>query len=461
MESICSDALVAGCGTPTKEPIKIFRIYPKKVLTKNSFSPKVPLFLFADLASHVKFILGVNVSARFEFRLPISKVNAEAGTVTGWAAISTHAGTPLIDYHDEYIPVSELLNSAHNLVLDGGKGKAGEMHDERVGDIVESMVFDSEKTKALGLGDGTLEGWAVTLKIRDTKSLERVKSGELKELSIHGLAEKTVIGKRNETEIKALSNMIIDEVSLVDEGASGNKEVAPRIVIAKRNPSRGAWVERMEKIFSKGEKMEMTLESVLSKLSEEERNFILGKMEELKAVPAPAPEAVVVEDAKAPSEDDMKAAVEKLPPKVQEEVKKRLESAKELETLREEVTKMRDQKELEGFIEKAKALKFLSGKVEEVAKTLHAVSKSLSKDEFAKIEKLFADANAAIGNGDTFKVIGKTGDGETSSESYKTQIEQMAKARAKEKGVTEYEAYKAVARENPELYTKYREEIRG
>jgi len=104
-------------------------------------------------------------SEAFSLSLPIAKYDAQRGIVTGWAALSSVNEEPLIDFHDELSLVEELEKAAHGLMIAGGEGKAGEMHADRVGDVVESMVLTKEKAVALGLGDVTTEGWAVSMKL--------------------------------------------------------------------------------------------------------------------------------------------------------------------------------------------------------------------------------------------------------------------------------------------------------
>ena len=161
----------------------------------------------------------------FSLRLPIAKFDDQSGIVTGWAALSSANGQPLVDYHDELSMVSELEKTAHRLMMTGGVNKAGEMHNTRVGDIVESMVLSKEKVSALfglPLDDIKTEGWAVSMKLRDPAAIARVKSGERSEMSIHGMARKIPVGERDGVVVKALVDLDVDEISIVDRGASGN-----------------------------------------------------------------------------------------------------------------------------------------------------------------------------------------------------------------------------------------------
>lgn len=137
-----------------------------------------------------KFRLDVADDGRFTARFPIAKRDDDKRVITGWAAISRdHAGRPVIDHQGDHIPVEDLEKAAYELVRAGGSERAGEMHERRVGDIVELMVVDAEKRAALGFGDGP-EGLVVSMKIHDDAAWSAVKSGELRELSISGVGER-------------------------------------------------------------------------------------------------------------------------------------------------------------------------------------------------------------------------------------------------------------------------------
>ena len=106
----------------------------------------------------------------FSIPLPIKKLDAAAGLVTGWAALSTDEnGQPIIDWENHHISVEELTKATHKIMLKGGGNNSKDMHEVLIGDIVEAMVFSKEKTKALGLGDSNVEGLAVTLRLHDPR----------------------------------------------------------------------------------------------------------------------------------------------------------------------------------------------------------------------------------------------------------------------------------------------------
>lgn len=114
--------------------------------------------------------------------------------VTAWASVVTDGeGKPVVDSQGDIIPVEELQNAVLEMASGGMDGKVGVNHEvEGVGSILESMVITKEKREKAGLGDGP-EGWLVTFKIHDDGVWERIRSGELLELSIAGEAERVEI----------------------------------------------------------------------------------------------------------------------------------------------------------------------------------------------------------------------------------------------------------------------------
>lgn len=135
----------------------------------------------------------MSTETRFDVTLNIAKADTRERTVTGWAAIVTRDdGTPVIDADDHIIPVDVLKRAVQRAFVDSsGKGKVGINHERKAqgsADLVESLVVTKELRKALGLGDSGREGWIATLRVTDPKVIERIQSGELRELSLKGVA---------------------------------------------------------------------------------------------------------------------------------------------------------------------------------------------------------------------------------------------------------------------------------
>jgi hypothetical protein len=441
---------------------------------------------FCSWLSHEMSAKGL-AEKSFSLRLPIAKYDDQNGIVTGWAALSSANDKPLIDFHNELCLVSELEKAAHSLMLEGGAGKAGEMHAERVGDVVESMVLSKEKALALGLGDVKTEGWIVSLKLRDSGAIQRVKDGERNELSIHGMAKRIPVGERDGQPINALIDLSVDEISVVDEGASGNEDAKPKIVIAKRREPEakdglGArFVAKLKKLFGKEENT-MNLDDILAKLSEEERAFLLSIMEGLKAEAAPEtpPDPAAAEAAKqegggegggeggAGDEDkdemtaeQMAKVVKNLPPSIRKQIEDGKKAKSETDELRKRLDERDERDEVAKFRGKAEAFKFLAGQnLDEIGKLLRAASKAMTAKEYEAIEKLLSNANDAVKASPLFKDLGGRGnDSETTAEG---KLRGIAKAlRDADPNLSAAQAVAKAREENPELRRQATAELQG
>lgn len=323
--------------------------------------------------------------AAFALSVPVVKWGND-GTVTGWAATSTVNDVPVIDHQGDWIPVDELESASHALMVDGGRDAAGEMHARRVGDIVESFVVTKAKARALGF-NADREGWIVTMKIHDPQTRARIDAGELIELSIHGKSRKILLGKRGGGDAFGLYDLSVDEVSVVDRGASGNGAVAPSIVIAKRHVTK---------------EQGMSLEEILAKLSQEEQQVVLAAIEAAKTpaqpAPAPAPEPPQAPQPIAAAMPQPEDQQKDLPA----EVKKQLD---ELAEVKKQMAAMQDAAKLKEFIAKAKErLAFLPGfTAEQGGALLKAASENLPEDTFNAIEKALCAASEAVSKSNLFQ----------------------------------------------------------
>lgn len=412
----------------------------------------------------------------FSLRLPIAKYDDQSGIITGWAALSTANDSLVVDFHDELAMVEELEKAAHKLMLDGGLGKAGEMHGARVGDVVESMVLSKDKIGAL-LGidakDVKAEGWAVSMKLKDEGAKARVQNGERSELSIHGIAKKIPVGEHNGVVIKALTDLEVDEISIVDHGASGNADALPKIVIAKRREQKATdkglgarFLSQVRKLL--GKENPMNLDEILAKLTDEERAFVLQQMEATQKAamdtPEPAPEpAPAATPAPEPAEkmtDEEQAKVMKSLP---EPIRKQLEEAKgareEIAKIRKELDDRVEREEVAKFRTKAEDLPFLAGKsTEEIAKTLRAAAKALKPDEFSAIEKMLENANQVVKGSPLFTDLGAPGN--EAEMTAKGKIEAIAKKLREANGnISKQQAVSKALDENPDLFSQYKREM--
>lgn len=138
---------------------------------------------------------GGHLSEKIDIRIAISKRDDAKRIITGWAAVSEDKhGSPVIDHQGDFIPVDELEKAAQQLMSEGGVGRAGEMHEKRVGDITEMAVLTPEKLRKLGFTDTNgPSGLVVSMKILDDSAWGQVVSGKLSELSISGTGERIPI----------------------------------------------------------------------------------------------------------------------------------------------------------------------------------------------------------------------------------------------------------------------------
>lgn len=130
--------------------------------------------------------------------VPIVKADAKEQVVYGWASPIKELGSEIIDRQGDVIDMSEVRQAAHEFMLH--KRVGGSMHKQfDVGQVVESIVFDADIQKALGI-DLPYEGWFIGVKVSKKEDWEKVESGEYTGFSIGGSGirepiEAEIIGK--------------------------------------------------------------------------------------------------------------------------------------------------------------------------------------------------------------------------------------------------------------------------
>lgn len=140
-------------------------------------------------------------------------------------------------------------------------------------------------------------------------------------------------------------------------------------------------------------------------------------------------------------------------PAIREIVEKANARASEAETIAKAERDARINRE---FIEKAKSLPFVPGEDQEKANVMKAASASMEPDEYQSLEKMLTSMNEVISES---KVFTKAGSSQYNEDTPQGEIEKLAKARAKEEGITEAEAMDQVLAENPDLYERSLEEV--
>lgn len=109
----------------------------------------------------------------------------------GWASVVEKDGLPVVDRQDDYIHPDDLEIAAYDYMIKSRKG--GHMHKRdaldapvHVSDIVESVVFTTDKIAKMGLPDTMPRGWWIGVKVHDDDVWGEVKKGGLAGFSIHG-----------------------------------------------------------------------------------------------------------------------------------------------------------------------------------------------------------------------------------------------------------------------------------
>jgi hypothetical protein len=112
------------------------------------------------------------------------KLDEDRHLVWGWASVSELGGTAVIDKQGDVIDARTLEDAAIEYMV--SCRQAGVMHQRTgVAKLVTSIVFTRDIQKALGVDLGRT-GWFVGFKVEDLEVWKRIKSGELRALSIHG-----------------------------------------------------------------------------------------------------------------------------------------------------------------------------------------------------------------------------------------------------------------------------------
>jgi len=128
-------------------------------------------------------------------RFNVGGISEEQQMVYGWASVYEKSGQPVVDKQGDRISEREVVKMAQRFVRDARIAKT--MHGSpKTGDVVESMVFTRELQRALGIDLG-FSGWLVGIHVSDPETWARVKSGELRTLSIGGTGIRTPVAKRD------------------------------------------------------------------------------------------------------------------------------------------------------------------------------------------------------------------------------------------------------------------------
>ena len=127
-------------------------------------------------------------------KFKVAKSNDDQMLAFGWASVAIRTdGEQIEDWQGDIIDPEDLEQAVYDYVQFYGDG--GEMHERGgVAKLVESVVFTKEKTKAMGIPDGTVpEGWWIGFRVLDPDVWDKVKDGTYSMFSIEGTGERVEV----------------------------------------------------------------------------------------------------------------------------------------------------------------------------------------------------------------------------------------------------------------------------
>lgn len=182
---------------------------------------------------------------------------------------------------------------------------------------------------------------------------------------------------------------------------------------------------------------------------------------EIKAKADADEKAKIEADAKAKADADAAKAAEADAGETVEK-SKYVEIEKEKQRLEAELSKIKEEKELEVFKSKAGEFKSLKAEGLDLADVLFKCKKALDEKTFEAIEKTLNVADKAIEKGvafgGLFVEIGKSTESDNDG---KSELDKKAEAIAKDKGISFEKAFVMACEQNPELYKEVSEKKNG
>lgn len=116
----------------------------------------------------------------------VAKFNAEERFVIGWASVSSIDGVPVVDLQGDVLDEAELEAAAAAFMQDHASGLVLHKGEPAIA-YSTSIVLTPAIKKALGITTTNDRcGWIVGGHVMDDATWQRVKSGELRSLSIGG-----------------------------------------------------------------------------------------------------------------------------------------------------------------------------------------------------------------------------------------------------------------------------------
>lgn len=244
--------------------------------------------------------------------------------------------------------------------------------------------------------------------------------------------------------------------------------------------------ELTNEYLMKGVEYVMTIEEILSKLDDEDQNFLktefeartneigsLKKDTETKDVEIEK-QKVEVEKLKKKVEDIEKAKAEEgsnknkdedilkdADPKIKEKfeaMQKRLDdSDKATEMQKEKIDKLQKEAEMEKIRKEATELVGISKETDKLTSLLYEVKKAVPEDKYSELKEILDSANGVIKASNLLNSLGsgEDGSGKTSESIIKSKVEALRKIKPE---LTNAQATDEILQETPELYDQYNEE---
>jgi hypothetical protein len=258
--------------------------------------------------------------------------------------------------------------------------------------------------------------------------------------------------------------------STVDKGASGDDKHRARIVLWKRDAP--SWRDRLKDFFRASitpiekqtteEAPKMTLEEILAKLPEEERNVILAALQAAKAPAAqPAPMQAAEGNPEEPKPEEMAKALKDLPEAVRVVVEKAMKegqaAGEEKAELEKRLADLEDRARLVEFTKRAETLEFLPMTTVDLAKMLKDVDDALDADRSKAFGEMLVKIEKAMAESEIFIAVGsdQTGGTETALEKRDKLVAELRKENPRLKV---QQARTRVYRAHPELYAEIQKE---
>lgn len=377
--------------------------------------------------------------------------------VFGWGSVSAaDDGSLVVDHHKDIIEPAELEAAVYDFVADGRDLDADHDGTPR-GHLIESAVFAGDKRKAMGLADTGRTGWWTGFELTDAATIERVKSGELAQLSIEYTADRHVLESDqiegaikgvkeitgpSDRKVGRLRKLKLHRLSLVTAGAGKGVDVT-------LYKARAAGFELSA---AKGTKME--LEAILkavSSWSPEDKAKLLAALKPASDGPPP-PEPEKSLKARAEKDPELKALLDRQETQAKElaEIKAREQATADKLELRDTVAEL----------VKLGAERIPLVDIEREAKALIAARRTKSKEDEEYRLKLIKGHAEAFKQSDLIRAVGshKSGSAQTAWEQLQAKAAELRKADPK---LSEPQSITAATKANPALYRQYEAESRA